>query len=252
MPMSSIISIKNLSFDYGATDVLTGVSFDVERGDYVALAGPNGAGKTTLIKIMLGLTGNYKGSVEMFGQEARNFNKWGKIGYLPQRVSNFNPLFPATVGEVVELGLLSKKKYPKRFNKQDRDKVIETIELMDIADLRKKLVGELSGGQQQRVFLARALVSEPELLFMDEPVTALDPYSKEHFFETMDMLNKKKGTTIILITHDATKVGLYANKFLYLDIKLIFYGGFDEFCKSETMSEYFGKFSQHLICHRHD
>jgi zinc transport system ATP-binding protein len=250
--MKPIISIRDLYFSYGAVDTLADVSLGIECGDYVALAGPNGAGKTTLIKVILGLAGNYRGSIELFGQEARTFNQWSKIGYLPQRVSAFNPLFPATVKEVVGMGLLSQKTFPKRFDKSDVDKIDHCLSVMDIVNLKDKLISELSGGQQQRVFLARALVSNSELLIMDEPSTALDPDAKEHFFETVNNLNKEKGTTIILITHDTSQVGLYATKLLYLDVNVIFFGSFDDFCMSEKMSEYFGRFSQHLICHRHD
>jgi zinc transport system ATP-binding protein len=112
-------------------------------------------------------------------------------------------------------------------------------------------VGELSGGQQQRVFLARALVSDPELLILDEPSTALDPKTREHFFELAGRLNKDKGVTLIIITHDTAHIGQYAGKLLYLDKQIVFYGGFGDFCQSKEMEKFFGPFSQHLICHQH-
>lgn len=249
---SPILSVRNLHFSYDLAEVLSEVSFTVEKGDYIALGGPNGAGKTTLIKIILGLTGKYEGTAKLFGQAVRSFDGWGRIGYLPQRVSSFNPLFPASVEEVVGLGLLSQKRFPKKFTKIDETRITQTLDMMDISDLKDKLVGELSGGQQQRVFLARALVSNPELLILDEPSTALDPVSRESFFELIKKLNQDRGITVILITHDTARMGQYANKLLYLDKKVIFYGGFDEFCKSTEMNQYFGDFSQHLICHQHD
>jgi zinc transport system ATP-binding protein len=122
---------------------------------------------------------------------------------------------------------------------------------MDIAPLRDKLVGALSGGQQQRVFLSRALVSDPELLILDEPSTALDPKTREQFFELAEKLNKDKGVTLIIITHDTAHIGQYASKLLYLDKRVVFYGGFADFCQSKEMERYFGPFSQHLICHQH-
>ncbi|MFA7009394.1 MAG: metal ABC transporter ATP-binding protein, partial [Elusimicrobiales bacterium] len=167
--MTTILSVKNMSLRYDAEEVLRDVSFTVQKGDYIGLAGPNGAGKTTLIKAILGLTDKYTGAVELFGREMRGFDSWDRVGYLPQRVNAFNPLFPATVKEVVGLGLLSKKRFPKRFTKDDAARIREALELMGIADLGEKLVGELSGGQQQRVFLARALAPDPELLILDEP-----------------------------------------------------------------------------------
>ncbi len=250
--MIKVLEIKNLSFAYGTSEILSGVSFQVDKGNYIALAGPNGAGKTTLIKTILGLIGKPHGAVKIFGNDFENFTDWKKIGYLPQRVNAFNPLFPATVKEVVGLGLLSKKSYPKKFTKKDEEKIKEMLSLMAISNLQDTPVAELSGGQQQRVFLARALASDPELLILDEPSTALDPQTRQHFFELVEKLNKEKGVTIILITHDTSQVGNYANKLLYLDRKVIFYGPFGEFCQSQNMEKYFGHFSQHLICHQHD
>lgn len=249
--MTAVLSLKNLHFGYGAVEVLSDITFAVESGDYIALAGPNGGGKTTLIKAVLGLTGKYSGGAELFGQDMRDFRDWDRIGYLPQRVNAFNPLFPATVKEVVGLGLLSKKRFPKRFTRNDEVKITQTLELMDISGLKDKLVGELSGGQQQRVFLARSLVSSPSLLILDEPSTALDPQSRESFFGLIKKLNHDQGTTIILITHDTAQIGQYANRLLYLDKRVVFFGRFADFCSSEEMTRYFGHFSQHLICHQH-
>jgi zinc transport system ATP-binding protein len=249
--MHTVLSVKDLSFSYDAAEVLSGISFAIDKGDYVALAGPNGSGKTTLAKVILGLESKRAGRVEIFGKESGSFNDWGRIGYLPQQVNMFNPLFPATVKEVVGLGLLSHMRFPKKFTRSDRDKIIKTLDLMKIAYLKDNLVGELSGGQQQRLFLARALVSDPELLILDEPTTALDPQTREDFFALVERLNRDKGVTIIIITHDTAHIGQYAGKLLYLDRRVIFYGGFADFCQSKEMEQYFGHFSQHLICHQH-
>jgi zinc transport system ATP-binding protein len=249
--MTAVLSVRKLSFGYGPIEVLTEVTFDVEKGDYIALGGPNGAGKTTLIKTVLGLAGKYSGSAELFGQEVESFRDWGRIGYLPQRVNAFNPLFPATVKEVVGLGLLSQKHFPKRFTRNDSLKIRQTLDLMDISDLENKQVRELSGGQQQRVFLVRSLVSDPSLLILDEPSTALDPHARESFFELIKKLNKDRGITIVLITHDISHIGQYANRLLYLDKSVVFYGRFADFCNSAEMTKYFGQYSQHLICHQH-
>lgn len=249
--MNTVLSIKNLSFSYDSTEVLSDISFIIEKGDYIALAGPNGAGKTTLVRVILGLENKHEGRVEIFGRDSEGFSEWGRIGYLPQQVNVFNPLFPATVKEVVGLGLLSRKSFPKKFTPGDETKIIRTLDLMDISYLQDKLVGELSGGQQQRVFLCRALVSDPELLILDEPSTALDPKTREHFFGLAETLNKDKGVTLIIITHDTAHIGQYAGKLLYLDKRIVFYGGFADFCQSKDMEKFFGPFSQHLICHQH-
>jgi zinc transport system ATP-binding protein len=251
MNASAIVSAANLFFSYPMDEVLSDVTFSVDKGDYVGLAGPNGAGKTTLIKILLGLLKEYRGKIELFGQQLPLFNEWRRIGFLPQRVNVFNPLFPATAKEVVGLGLLSQKTFPKRVAPADEAKIEEALEAMDISDLKNKIAGELSGGQQQRLFLARALVSSPELLILDEPSTALDPRSAESFFELIRKLNKEKGLTVIMVTHDIGQIGEYADKLLYLEKKIVWYGRFKDFCESEEMTRYFGRFSQHLICHQH-
>ena len=111
------------------------------------------------------------------------------------------------------------------------------------------MIGMLSGGQQQRALLARAMVSQPDVLILDEPTVALDPETRSRFYETIKGLNSA-GTTILLITHDSAVVGQYATKFLYLDRSVIFFGNFGEFCHSGDMAKYFGE-QQHLICHQH-
>jgi len=248
--MNLIIETKNLSVSYGQTEALTNVSFTVEKGDFVGLAGPNGAGKTTLIKTILGLLPTSKGEIKLFGKTKEKFNDWGKIGYLPQKLSTINALFPATVDEVVTLGLLSQKKFPRRITANDQKRTSETLRELGIFDLKKRMLSELSGGQQQKVLLARALVSNPEILIFDEPSTALDPESRESFFQLIQKLNKKNGTAVILITHDTGYIGQYANKLLYIDKSLVYFGKFSDFCQDEKMNAYFGKYEQNIICNQ--
>ncbi|MFH1780588.1 MAG: metal ABC transporter ATP-binding protein [Candidatus Nealsonbacteria bacterium] len=234
--MNPIIETKNVSVRYGQTEALKDISFAIEQGDFVCLAGPNGAGKTTLIKAVLGLLPVSKGEIELFGKTKEKFNDWCKIGYLPQKFSTINALFPATVNEVVMLGLLSQKKFPKRITASDQKKVNDILQKLSISDLKKRMLLELSGGQQQKVLLARALVSSPEILIFDEPSTALDPESRASFFQLIQKLNKQNGIAIILITHDTGYIGQYANKLLYIDRSLIYFGKFSDFCASEKMN----------------
>lgn len=249
--MPAIIEAKQVSVRYGQSEALKDISFSVEAGDYIGLAGPNGAGKTTLIKAVLGLLPLSGGTVEILGKPQAKFADWGKIGYLPQKSTSINALFPATVEEVVTLGLLSQKTWPKRITKNDKTKTSEILDDLGITNLRRRMVSELSGGQQQKVLLARALVSRPELLIFDEPSTALDSESRGSFFELVQKLNGKNCIAVILITHDTGYIGTYANKLLYLDKRLIYFGKFSDFCKSPDMSSYFGDWQQHIICHQH-
>jgi zinc transport system ATP-binding protein len=250
--MQTLIETKKISVNYGQTQVLKDISFVIENGDFVGLAGPNGAGKTTLIKAILKLLPLSAGDIELFGSPHDKFNDWGKIGYLPQKISSINPLFPATVDEVVMLGLLSQKSWLKRITKDDIQKTDEILHELGIIDLKKRLLSELSGGQQQKVLLARTLVCHPAILIFDEPSAALDPESRETFFNLMQRLNKQDGISIILITHDTGSIGIYANKLLYIDKTMIYFGMFSDFCKSEDMNSYFGKHGHHLICHQHN
>lgn len=246
------MSVDKLFFRYNSVDVLTDISFNLTEGDYIGLAGPNGSGKTTLVKLLLGIYKPSHGIVRLFNQNISDFKDWHRVGYLPQKIASFNPNFPATVKEIVALGLISRKKIPKWLNRSDKEAVGNAMELMDIMHIKNKLIGELSGGQQQRALIARAIVSDPDLLILDEPTTAIDPETREKFFSILKELNEDKGVTIIIITHDTGTIGKYASKLLYLDKRIIFYGSFEDFCASNTMSDYFGEFSQHLICHRHD
>jgi zinc transport system ATP-binding protein len=238
--MAAVLSVKDLCFSYGPIEVLCGITFAVEPGDYLALAGPNGAGKTTLVKTILGLTERYRGTVELFGRRPEQLRDTWRVGYLPQRVTAFNPLFPATVREVVGIGLMSRKSFPRRLNQHDAVRVRQALELMAITDLKDRLVGNLSGGQQQRVFLARALVSDPELLILDEPSTALDAQSREDFFELLLRLNRERKMAIILISHDISTVARYAGRLLYLDKHIIYDGRFADFCESDLQGQHPG------------
>lgn len=248
----SIIKTNNVSISYNSHEALKDVSFTIEHGDFIALVGPNGAGKTTLVKSIFGLVPLKTGTIELFDTPARKFTHWGKFGYLPQQSATINPLFPATVEEVIELGLLSQKRNPKSITGQDKKLVDEIAEKLKITDLRKRMLSELSGGQQQKVLLARCLVSKPQLLIFDEPSTALDPDSRESFFELIKQLNKQEGIAVLLVTHDAGFVGKYAEKLLYIDKKIVYFGKFSEFCKSDDMRTFFGEHYQHIICHQHD
>lgn len=249
--MSAVISINNISVSYDKTKALENITLKIEEGDFVGLVGPNGGGKTTLARTILGLVPMNSGNILLFNQEIKTFESFQKIGYLPQKHTGINPLFPATVEEVIALGLLSTKKGIKQINRDDLIKVTEVMKNLGITNLKGKLISELSGGQQQKVLLARAIVSGPKLLILDEPSTALDPNSREQFFIQLKNLNIQKQTTIILITHDTGYIGKYANKLLYIDRKLVFYGKIEDFCPSGDMKTCFEKSDQHIIWHQH-
>jgi zinc transport system ATP-binding protein len=238
----NIIGVDHLTFCYSGQEVISDISFTVKKGDYLGIAGPNGSGKSTLIKNILGILQPQKGHINIFGQPLISFNQWNRIGYLPQRINALNQHFPGTVEEIVQLGM----------KKRNTVGLKRALEMMGIAHLAARLIGELSYGEQQRTMLARALINQPDLLIFDEPTTALDPETREIFYSLTDEMNRVKGTTIILITHDMGIIGQYARNLLYLDKKIIFYGTFEDFCASPDMTGFFGLDSQHLICHQHN
>jgi zinc transport system ATP-binding protein len=246
---SKIIEVKNLRVKYQNVEVLNGVSFGLDAGDYVGIVGPNGSGKTTLVKALLGLL-PFEGKISFQGKSFSEFTARSHVGYLPQKMSFLDQRFPATAEEIVASGTYCCKRFPISLNRDDYATAEESMKVLGIANLKNRPIGKLSGGQQQRVLLARALVHSPEVLILDEPTVALDPQSREAFYSTVQKLNREKKVTILLVSHDVGSVGKYASKLLYIDRKVIFYGTFDEFCKSAKMSDYFGA-GQHIICHRH-
>jgi zinc transport system ATP-binding protein len=238
----NVVNVDNLTFCFNGLEVISNISFAVKKGDYLGIAGPNGSGKSTLIKNILGILRPQKGAVDIFGQPLTSFRQWNRIGYLPQRISALNNHFPSTVEEIVQLGMA----------KRNTIALKRSLELMGIAHLATRLIGELSYGEQQRTMLARTLISLPDLLIFDEPTTALDPETRDIFYSLTDEMNRTNGTTIVLITHDTSVIGKYARNLLYLDKKLIFSGTFEDFCVSPDMTGFFGPISQHMICHQHD
>ncbi len=246
-----IVSTELLACSYREGRVLEDISFRVERGDYVGIVGPNGSGKSTLVKALLGLVSICNGSASLFGMDLSSFSDWQRVGYLPQSLHLVNPVFPATVHETVGLGLLSRKRFPKSLNRLDKEKIDATLEELGAYGLKRNLIGELSGGQLQRVLLARANVNDTELLILDEPTAARDPGTRERFYPMISDINRNRGVTVLLVTHDSGAIGQHASKMLYLDKKILFFGSFDEFCLSPDMSSLFGEHSQHLMCHRH-
>ena len=154
--------LKSLLLDDINLLLLKDISFHINAGDYTAVVGPNGGGKTTLINTILGLKKGWTGEIKLFNQKLEDFKEWQKIGYVPQRVIEFDQKFPITVFETVKLGRMYNFKKFLRNHTKDIKTINDIIEALGISDLKNKLIGELSGGQKQRVMIARALASEPE------------------------------------------------------------------------------------------
>lgn len=213
---ADIIRIEDIVFGYGRSNVLDGISTSIKDGDFMGIVGPNGSGKSTLLKIFLGLIKPQKGTIKVFDTDINKFNQWGKIGYIPQKATSFNQGFPATVEEVVSANLYPMLGLAGRIGKNHREKVDEALGMVDMLEYKKRIIGRLSGGQQQRVFIAKSLVSDPRVIFMDEPTVGIDQKSEESFYELMDSLNKKKGITLVIVTHDIGAIDRRVNRVLCL------------------------------------
>ncbi len=208
-----ILKVENLSFDYSDTSVLRDVSFTLHKGDFLGIIGANGAGKSTLIKIILKILPYSKGKITLFGEDLSRFRDNHKIGYVSQKASSFNSDFPATVKEVVMANLYSRKGFWGWYGSEDKKKLDDVLGKVGLSGYENRRVGRLSGGQQQRVFIARALISDPELLLMDEPTVGVDAQSVKQIMDIITSLNKQ-GITIIMTNHDTPELVRVSDKLL--------------------------------------
>lgn len=198
----NIIEVQNVSFSYGDTLVLKDINLTVHQGDYLGIIGPNGSGKSTLLKLMVGLLKPAKGEIKIFGTKLSNFKDWYKLGFVSQRVINFDPLFPATVKEVVSMGRYTHKRFWQRLNKADQEIIERSLRQVEMDGFQDRAIGDLSSGQQQRVFIARALAAEPEVIFLDEPTVGIDTSTQEQFYALLKKLNLELNLTLVMISHD--------------------------------------------------
>jgi zinc transport system ATP-binding protein len=211
------VEIKDLSVKYNEQLVLKNINFSIGEKDFVAIIGPNGGGKTTLLKIILGLLTPDTGEVRVFGKEpkkARNL-----MGYLPQNLK-FDHDFPINVFETVLTG-----RYHglfKGYTKKDDKAVLQALKDVEMEEFKDRQISKLSGGQIQRVFIARAIVREPKLLIMDEPMASIDPEMQQTFYKLMSRLKEKMA--IVLVSHDVGAVSTHVDKIACLNQELFYHG----------------------------
>ncbi len=208
--------------------VLQNVSFSVEAGDFICIVGENGSGKTTLIKALLGLLPSRVGKVTL--QEGL------RCGYVPQNLSVKRD-FPASAEEIVRMGVRTARPFLSR---ADKERVRQNMHLLGINDLRKKCFRTLSGGQQQRVLIARALTASETILFLDEPGTGLDPLALSDLYTLLKDLNRKKGTTVLMVSHDIASAVQVATKILHINKTVQFFGPPEDFVCSECGRRFLG------------
>ena len=229
--------------------MLENVDLNIHKGDYLGVIGPNGGGKTTLIKIMLGLLMPKIGVVKMFGEDIQSFEDWSKVGYVPQKVINFDVNFPATVFEVVAMGRYGKRGLFKSLTKEDKRIIGDSLKQVEMFEFKNRIIGDLSGGQQQRVFIARALAGQPEVIFLDEPMAGVDSLAQDQFYQLLKKLNHELGLTLVFISHDIEAVVNEVTEIAFVNRKLSYDDDPKSFVKEE-MKKLYGdsKFIHH---HKH-
>ena len=240
--MLKVVEINNLTVQYPDVKALDDVSFVIKEGDFLGIIGPNGAGKSTLFDSMLGLYTKYKGTIKFFGKDIKKSKNYLKeIGYVPQKPI-FEKNFPVTVNDVVRMGLR---------NESDENKVDEILQQLWIHELSNRRIGELSGGQQQRVFIAKALVNNPKILILDEPVTGIDQQSIELFYSILRELNSKQKITIIWSSHDLDAVNQLADHVACLNRTLFFHGESKKFFSDDELIKQYSEASMQEHMHHH-
>ncbi|NNG15188.1 MAG: ABC transporter ATP-binding protein, partial [Gemmatimonadales bacterium] len=214
--MSHAIELGKVSFSYGGPLVLEDIDLDIEEGEFLGLVGPNASGKSTLLKVILGLHRPTAGQVRVFGRnpsEARH-----TIGYVPQ-FATFRRDFPISVNDMVLLGRLGATRVMGGYRADDRRKAERAMREAQVWDVRSRPIGTLSGGQLQRALVARALVSDPRLLILDEPTANIDVLAEEDIFQLFRQLNERM--TIIVVSHDIGFISQYVQRVACLNRTLV-------------------------------
>lgn len=214
-----IVKLENVWVQYENVVVLEDINFTIYNNDFIGIIGPNGGGKTTLLKVILGLIHPNKGNVKVFGVEPAKGRKY--IGYVPQQ-SNFDLEFPISVWDVVMTGRLGKTQLIKKFTNKDKEIVKEALKKVEMLEFKDKKIGTLSGGEKQRVFIARALVTEPKLLLLDEPTASIDEIMETGFYELLN--NFKEKMAIVLVSHDISAISIHVPTIACLNHKLFYHG----------------------------
>ncbi len=214
--MDTIIEIKNLSVSYSGADAINNINLDVNKGEFIAVIGPNGGGKTTLLNTVLGFLKADSGAIQIISKSTL-------LSYVPQ-ISLIDRNFPITVLETVLSAFLKSGLHPfKRFKKSEIEKATECLNLLGLNGYATRQISELSGGEFQRLLIARALASNPDILFLDEPTANVDIASRNKIFATLKELNSK-GLTIIIVTHDLSAATEYSSKLVLINRELIYCG----------------------------
>ncbi len=224
MPGNPVVEVKDIGVVLGKNRILEDISFSIDSGEMVGIIGPNGAGKTTLMRVLLGLLKPTSGQVRLFGLAHEKMGKRrDQIGYMPQRPV-FSRHFPLSCLDVVAMGSFTATAMGRPFIGIQRGKARRCLEKVGLLSLENKPFAELSGGQQQRIFLARALIKEPLLLFLDEPNAGLDLPTQNNFFALLKELQSACGLTVLIVSHDLVMISRFANRLICINRTMHIHG----------------------------
>ncbi len=233
MKNNTAVSINDLTVAYDDKPVLWDIDLDIKKGTLMAIVGPNGAGKSTLIKAMLNLIKPITGCISFFGSSYKK--ERSKIAYVPQRGS-VDWDFPTTALDVVEMGRYGKIGWIKRVGKSDRKIAVDAIKKVGMEGFEKRQISQLSGGQQQRIFLARALVQDAEIYFMDEPFQGVDAKTEKSIINILKKL-RDEGKTVIVVHHDLQTVEEYFDYIAFINVAVISSGKVKEIFNRENIEK---------------
>ncbi len=221
------VSTDNLTVRYGDQVILDRLSFAIPQKSITAIIGPNGSGKTTLLKALLDLI-PHQGTVRILGTALRHARS--DIGYVPQRFT-FDASFPITVTEYISLAQ----------NKKDQTAIDTQLTEVGMQNQNQQLLGQLSGGQLQRILVAKALVNQPKILFLDEPAAGIDISGERNFYELIQHLNEEHGVTILVVSHEIDIVYKYATQVICLNKQMLCMGKPQEVLTSDTLKNLYGQ-----------
>ena len=219
MDNKELVKLEDVWVHYDGMPILEGVNLSIEQGDFLGIIGPNGGGKTTLLKVIMGLITPSRGRVSILGEPPQTGRQ--NIGYVPQ-YTLFDRDFPINVRDVVLMGRNGKVGLFKRYGREDKEAAESALQTVNMLDYEDRQIGKLSGGEQQRVFIARALVTEPKLLLLDEPTASVDSAMQTDFYELLETL--KHQMAIVLVSHDISAISIYVDDIACLNHQLFYHG----------------------------
>ncbi len=214
-----VVKLEDIWVQYNGMPILEGINLNIEQDDFLGIIGPNGGGKTTLLKVVLGLIHPSRGRVSVLGKPPERSRS--RIGYVPQH-NLFDREFPISVCDVVLMGRFGKAGLLRRYGDMDKRATQDALQTVGMLEYKDRQLGKLSGGELQRVFIARALVSQPKLLLLDEPTASVDPAMQTEFYELLERL--KQQMAIVLVSHDISAVSIYVDKIACLNRQLHYHG----------------------------